>query len=187
MAALLAARSVVVVFTAAPGLSFVTASSAHSSNASSHSPNASSASLITLASASLGVVTNVAMALANTSILVTIDVSGLSVNTLPVSTTVIFTVQIEGVDMAGAAPDCSGPGSSGAVSNSTSPLRFWCSLSPLKSQSPTLKKAVQTTFRSTTAVSGLLMNPVTAMANTGMISIRCSSASSATSSRWIRR
>ena len=51
-------------------------------------------------------------------------------------------------------------------------LVFGCILTPLKkSQNARLQKAVQTTFRSTTTASGLLMNPVTAMTNTGMVSI----------------
>ena len=49
-------------------------------------------------------------------------------------------------------------------------LVFECFFSPLRT-SPELKSAVDTTYQTSTAVSSVLGNPVTAMSNTGMVSI----------------
>ena len=101
---------------------------------------------------------------ADGAVVVEVSFEGLSASTLPVSSTVRFALVIDaGVYLSSDCP---------SLFNASHKLSFSCDLTSLKKQTNApLRSATQTTFQSSTTASGLLMNPVTAMTNTGMISI----------------
>ena len=154
MSWVLASGEAVVRFTAMPGLSFIL-----------------SAAALAQAVASFGEVTAVSVQRSNENmtlndvVAVTLSFSAIKANLIPVSTRVTLILTIaQGVTIVG-------PGLCAPVQLPI-PLVFSCSLDALRtSRNSALMQATLKSFQSTTTVSAVMMNPVTALTNTGMISI----------------
>ena len=110
-------------------------------------------------SASLG---NIARAVSySTNISVHVSIANVQIGELSASSITAFVVSVDAV----VSPPLGTPCPPGNVT-----LVFECFFTPLRA-SAELKSAVDATYRTSTALSSVLGNPVTAMSNTGMVSI----------------
>ena len=110
-------------------------------------------------SASLG---NIARAVSySTNISVHVSIANVQIGELSASSITAFVVSVDAV----VSPPLGTPCPPGNVT-----LVFECFFTPLRA-SAKLKSAVDATYRTSTALSSVLGNPVTAMSNTGMVSI----------------
>ena len=154
MAELLLAGQGLVLFTAAPGFTF----------------SLVAALALPSTKSSVGKILAITMTAGNSTmssvLAVLVSFADISVSLLPISAVMTLDVTVgNGVYILG-------PGLCD-TSGMMVALNFSCLIEPLKrAQNARLKSTVQTTFQSTTTASAVLMNPVTAMANTGMISIQ---------------
>ena len=105
---------------------------------------------------------NAAPALSHTAnISVVVSIANVQISNLPALGNTRFVVSVDSV----VSPPAGTPCPPGIVT-----LVFECFFTPLRTTAA-LKSAVDTTYRTSTALSSVLGNPVTAMSNTGMVSI----------------